>query len=127
MRILAAVVLSLVCTVPAFAKDKKKDVPTPSFNDTYMAEVLTANKALKAFANTPCDDPQFLVAETNLVNEAQIFSMLFENIPEGEDDTLQAQQLELYYGFLDLGQQVADIQKKNCPASTTTKNGNGNS
>ena len=107
-KILTAAVLFTLCITPAFAKKAKEQPKT--FDQVYEAEVTAANVALRDFANTPCTASEFEEAKANLILELKAFDTMYRNIPETEDDLLQARQIELYIGLTDLMTTVVEKQ-----------------
>lgn len=104
------VVAALV--VGSFVTPKK---PAPklveTFDTQYMAQVDKTNAALRDYANTPCIELEFEEAQKNLEKEDTVLIGMYHSIPEGEDEIVQAKQVELYVGFLQLATGAADQQK----------------
>ena len=113
MKILitAALVVGMLVPPTAFpaSKPTKRD---KKFEADYLKQVNAANAALRDFYNTPCDGLQ-PVATTLLAQEDKLHE-LFKAIPDDEDPLVQASQIELAYGVLDLFDKVATKKKALC-------------
>jgi hypothetical protein len=118
MNKLGTVLLAFVAlaATPAYAG---KDT---SFDKKFEAQVLKANIALRALADTPCTASTFQATFENFKTDASVLKELSDNTPDKEDDLLVAHQTELFIGFVNLATTVLDEQTS-CLQDNSPKKG----